>query len=432
LRNENHHDYNNMNTLQDRFKETTSYWTLSRWCRYCYCQETIFVPNSAVGQSNDDVSQLKRLGLSDTDIQSFYSVFSQLDDDASGTIDHYEFSDAIGTTTDIIEGHAGVNDALFGTFDLDHGSASDGLDFREFVVTIWNYATYSESELARFAFFNLCKVDRSGTLSYGQVKEFLKMFASAGTSGNAESASKIQQDLLAMDTNGDQQIDLDEWLKFTNTHKRVMVPLLKAQSNLQQRVMGTAFWKEQLKDKEHTMKQLLHANMSEKDLNRALHANRDIIVGDEDDHDIHNVRSFRADETLVPFQIAPRPKKPTTGAYKNTLTSKELKRKVLEKEKETEGNPYAYKPQKKKNSTAASLSKRRRHEQEEASSAMMRVEAIRRKQAANDQRRHNLGGALGGKKQEKNTIHREGGKYHRATINRKILRRFSSGGGAKI
>ena len=56
---------------------------------------------------------------------------------------------------------------------------------------------------------------------------------------------------------------------------------------------------------------------------------------------------------------------------------------------------------------------------------MMRVEAIRRKQAANKQKRENLGGMFGGKREEKNVVKREGGEYHRATINRKILRRFS-------
>ena len=36
-------------------------------------------------------------------------------------------------------------------------------------------------------------------------------------------------------------IDLNEWMKFTNTHKRIMVPLIKAQSNLKQRVMGRLY-----------------------------------------------------------------------------------------------------------------------------------------------------------------------------------------------
>ena len=43
---------------------------------------------------------------------------------------------------------------------------------------------------------------------------------------------------MQINTNGDHMIDLNEWMKFTNTHKRIMVPLIKAQSNLKQRVMG--------------------------------------------------------------------------------------------------------------------------------------------------------------------------------------------------
>ena len=422
--------------IQERAKETTIYWTLSRWCRCCCCQAPVFAPNDAtVGQSNNDYTQLKRLGLTDLDIQSFYQVFSQLDDDESGTIDQYEFTDAIGTTVDVMEGHAGLNDALFGRFDLDHGTESDGLDFREFVVTLWNYATYSETELARFAFFNLCEVDRSGTLSYDQVKSFLTTFArTTADDGDDDddddkpsSALKMQQDLLDMDTNGDRMIDLDEWMKFTHNHKRIMLPLIKAQSNVRHRIMGINFWKRQMATKENTMRHLLQVNMHDKDITRALHANCNVVVGDEDDHAVHSARSFRADETLVPFQTAPRPKEASSAAYHNTLTSKETERKVQKKKvKEKEGsNPYAYRPKKKQSGAATSLTKRRKHGQEETSAAMMRVEAIRRKQAANKQKRENLGGMFGGKREEKNVVKREGGEYHRATINRKILRRFS-------
>ena len=227
--------------IHESMKESTLYWTISRFCRCCPCfgSSVVFAPNDTIGQSKTNIIQLKRLGLTDFELQSFYDVFSQLDDDESGTIDHYEFSDAIGSTTDIIQGDAKLNDALFGTFDLDHGKQSEGLDFSEFVITIWNYATYSETELARFAFFNLCECDRTGTLSYDQVKHFLKSYASH--SGGLENATSIQKDLLAMDTNGDHMIDLNEWMKFTNTHKRIMVPLIKAQSNLKQRVMGRLY-----------------------------------------------------------------------------------------------------------------------------------------------------------------------------------------------
>ena len=155
--------------IHESMKESTLYWTISRFCRCCPCfgSSVVFAPNDTVGQSKTNIQQLKRLGLTDFELQSFYDVFSQLDDDESGTIDHYEFSDAIGSTTDIIQGDAKLNDALFGTFDLDHGKQSEGLDFSEFVITIWNYATYSETELARFAFFNLCECDRTGTTFLG-------------------------------------------------------------------------------------------------------------------------------------------------------------------------------------------------------------------------------------------------------------------------
>ena len=171
------------------------------------------------------------------------------------------------------------------------------------------------------------------------------------------------------------------------------------------------------------MDNLLQIHMSEKDIDRALHANQDIVVGDEDSHEIHNARSFRADETLVPFQTAPKPKTSTSAAYVNTLTSKELKRKMKEKEdKEKNVNPYAYQPQKKKKN---SIKHKRGHE--EASAAMMRCEAIRRKQKANDKKRAGIESSLGGKKNEKNVLISQGGQYHRATVNRKILRKLSNG-----
>lgn len=60
-------------------------------------------------------------------------------------------------------------DRVFSIFDED---SSGQIDFREFVLSLWNYCTLSKATLDLFA-FDLYDTDNNGELSSDEVKEML-------------------------------------------------------------------------------------------------------------------------------------------------------------------------------------------------------------------------------------------------------------------
>ena len=112
----------------------------------CLDYRVFAVDDSIPGQDAASVALFRKLGLSRHEIQLFYDAFNAVDANRSGTLDAFEFGDAVGDLqpSDVENfGESELAGKLFGSFDLDHGTQSEGLDFKEFVVSIWNYATYS-------------------------------------------------------------------------------------------------------------------------------------------------------------------------------------------------------------------------------------------------------------------------------------------------
>lgn len=103
--------------------------------------------------------------LSLRDVHRLYKVFSTLDIDRSGLINIKElfyFLNAKESTK--------FCDRVFTLFDEDK---SGQIDFREFVVALWNYCTLSHTSLIVFA-FDLYDEDETGELSMQEIDGMLK------------------------------------------------------------------------------------------------------------------------------------------------------------------------------------------------------------------------------------------------------------------
>lgn len=103
--------------------------------------------------------------LSSRDIRRLYEVFCTLDVDESGLVSTKElfgYLDAKESTK--------FCDRVFTLFDEDQ---SGQIDFREFVVALWNYCTLSHSSLIIFA-FDVYDTDETGELSPSEVELMLK------------------------------------------------------------------------------------------------------------------------------------------------------------------------------------------------------------------------------------------------------------------
>lgn len=103
--------------------------------------------------------------LNPRDIRRLYEVFCTLDVDESGLVSTKElfgYLDSKESTK--------FCDRVFTLFDEDQ---SGQIDFREFVVALWNYCTLSHSSLIIFA-FDMYDTDETGELSPSEVELMLK------------------------------------------------------------------------------------------------------------------------------------------------------------------------------------------------------------------------------------------------------------------
>ncbi|CAN0051565.1 unnamed protein product, partial [Ectocarpus sp. 12 AP-2014] len=87
-----------------------------------------------------------------------------IDEDKSGEISLWELFEALDMK------QSKFTKRIFRIFDED-GSGS--VDFREFVMSLWNYCTLSKAALIMFA-FDLYDNDNSGEIDIGEVELLLK------------------------------------------------------------------------------------------------------------------------------------------------------------------------------------------------------------------------------------------------------------------
>ena len=95
------------------------------------------------------ITEFHALGFDDGEVQQLYNVFVKCDADGSGQISLKELSAFLNVE------HTSWYKKIFSLFDEDH---SGEIDFREFVVSMFNYCTMSKAGLILFA-FDLCKFE---------------------------------------------------------------------------------------------------------------------------------------------------------------------------------------------------------------------------------------------------------------------------------
>jgi Ca2+-binding EF-hand superfamily protein len=108
--------------------------------------------------------QFIALKLSRSEIKKLFNLYRKIDMDRSGSIDIIEmltFLDVENTS---------FNQRVFSVFDMNR---SGRIDFREFVLSLWNYCTLGNATLDIFT-FDLYDNDRSGVLSKVELEQMVK------------------------------------------------------------------------------------------------------------------------------------------------------------------------------------------------------------------------------------------------------------------
>ena len=182
-----------------------------------------FEPKLAEWRSDFDALQFK-----EQDIGRLYRIYNLIDADKSGLIDYVEMLTYLS-----IERTA-FSKRVFTMFD-DDGSGK--LDFREFVMSLWNYCTLSKDTLVVFT-FDIYDRDSSGEIEAKEVQQMLKEIYGKTFKNNTQAkqiANEIDVKL------GD--VDIEEFKEFARTHPALLFPAFLMQMTLHKGTLGESFWK---------------------------------------------------------------------------------------------------------------------------------------------------------------------------------------------
>ncbi|GMH62491.1 hypothetical protein TrRE_jg6128 [Triparma retinervis] len=189
----------------------------------------IFVPNDTVpGQDDSAMLDFKRLQVSPDDINRLFSCFLEIDTDGSGEINLDEFYAHFKLSRSIF------SDMAFSLMDEDK---SGEIDFREFVLTLWNFCSYDFKELCRFAFF-LFDTDESGKLEMEEVNAMVKAVYGEKFADD----ERVKRVLDCLDANGDGEISISEWILFNKKYPLLLFPAYQMQAVLREKVIGKWWW----------------------------------------------------------------------------------------------------------------------------------------------------------------------------------------------
>eukprot|EP01032_Pedospumella_encystans_P031606 gene31606-35683_t len=115
-------------------------------------------------QFQEWMSQFQAMQLSKSEVRTLYYIFARVDFDKSGQIALAELLAHIDLE------RTRFTERIFSIFDAD---GSGEIDFREFVLSLWNYCTLTKATLDMFA-FDLYDKDGSGELSGKEVTQMLQ------------------------------------------------------------------------------------------------------------------------------------------------------------------------------------------------------------------------------------------------------------------
>ena len=104
------------------------------------------------------------LGLKEDDVARLHEQFLKIDKDGSGTIELWEMLDHLDLKRNRFAKR------VFAIFDVD---GSNEIDFKEFVVALWQYCTLGRPQLVMFA-FDLYDRDSSGAIDSDEFNAMLK------------------------------------------------------------------------------------------------------------------------------------------------------------------------------------------------------------------------------------------------------------------
>jgi len=164
------------------------------------------------------------LGFSYDNAMNIFEAFIEIDADNSAEMSVDEFHKYLGQ--DVTK----FSERVFGILDTD---GSGMLNFKEFAVGVWNYCTYDEHLITKFA-FDIFDVDHMGKLDLAECDVLVRM---------VYNCNRADPEIMAkIDANKDGEITIDEFSELVATDRYILQPAFDLQKAIRMRMLGVKYW----------------------------------------------------------------------------------------------------------------------------------------------------------------------------------------------
>jgi Ca2+-binding EF-hand superfamily protein len=185
---------------------------------------------------DDWIATFEALQFTKNDLVKLENIFGKIDQQNDGKLDLLELLDFLE-----LEKNAFAK-RTFAIFD---DKQTGAIDFRGFVVTLWNYCSCTDSSLRMFA-FDLYDTDGSGKIAHLEVETMMREVYGPAFETNAQAARLLSKAEALGRQTSDNTIGLEAFVSFARDNPVLLYPAFDMQRRIQAKIMGIEFWSKHL------------------------------------------------------------------------------------------------------------------------------------------------------------------------------------------
>jgi Ca2+-binding EF-hand superfamily protein len=189
------------------------------------------VDRSKPGQDEEALGDFLRVGLPRDAVDKLFGIWARMDTARTGHVDLEQFYRHFRLD------RSPFSDRVFSVLDAD-GSGS--IDFREFVLSLWNFCSMDGRALMRFAFL-LFDPNATGRVPTEDLRSLIREVYGAGFERNA----KVQTVIREAVQSADGHVNFDEFKELNKRFPNLLFPAFTMQQALREAAIGPSFWEEQ-------------------------------------------------------------------------------------------------------------------------------------------------------------------------------------------